>query len=59
VFAWVNDEHSKRTYESNTDAYRVFKKMLESGNPPNDWNDLMNEATGEIHRLQKITNVEI
>ncbi len=26
IFAWVNDEGSKRAYESNTDAYRVFKR---------------------------------
>lgn len=36
VYAWVNDEKSKRAYESKTDAYRVFKKMLEDGNPPDD-----------------------
>ena len=27
VYAWVNDEDSKRTYGSKTDAYAVFKKM--------------------------------
>lgn len=37
VFAWVNDEDSKRTYGSKTDAYAVFKKMLANGNPPDDW----------------------
>ena len=41
VFAWVNDEDSKRTYESGDDAYRVFGKMLESGHPPDDWNQLL------------------
>jgi toxin YhaV len=41
LLAWVNDENSKRVYESNTDAYRVFRKMLESGHPPDDWNDLL------------------
>jgi toxin YhaV len=41
VFAWVNDENSKRTYESSDDAYRVFGKMLESGHPPDDWNQLL------------------
>lgn len=40
IFAWVNDETSKRAYESNTDAYRVFKKMLENGNPPDHWDNL-------------------
>jgi toxin YhaV len=31
VYAWVNDEENKRAYDSNTDAYLVFKKMLERG----------------------------
>ena len=31
VFAWVNDENSKRAYGSSDDAYRVFRKMLEVG----------------------------
>ncbi len=53
VFAWVNDEDSKRAYESNKDAYRVFKKMLESGHPPNDWDLLLKEAEGETTRLKK------
>lgn len=53
VFAWVNDENSKRAYDSNTDAYRVFKKMLESGHPPDDWNDLLKEAKGETNRLEE------
>jgi toxin YhaV len=59
VFAWVNDENSKRAYDSNTDAYRVFKKMLESGHPPDDWNDLLKEARGESNRLEKVVKVEI
>ena len=28
VFAWVNDDDTKRAYESNVDAYRVFRRML-------------------------------
>ncbi|MGK7944794.1 MAG: type II toxin-antitoxin system YhaV family toxin [Microcystaceae cyanobacterium] len=51
VFAWINDENSKRAYDSKTDAYRVFKKMLESGNPPDDWNELLQEAKTETDRL--------
>jgi toxin YhaV len=35
VFAWVNDETCKRAYDSKTDAYQVFGKMLDSGKPPN------------------------
>lgn len=34
VYAWVNDEGTKRAYDSKTDAYRVFEKMLNKGNPP-------------------------
>ena len=56
IFAWVNDEGSKRAYESNTDAYRVFKKMLENGHPPDDWNDLLKEAKGETKRLVNAVN---
>lgn len=41
VYAWVNDEDTKRAYESSDDAYRVFRKMLESGHPPDDWNALL------------------
>jgi len=41
VFAWVNDEQTKRAYESDDDAYRVFRKMLLKGNPPDDWDALI------------------
>jgi toxin YhaV len=47
VLAWVNDEDTKRAYESNDDAYRVFRKMLESGHPPDDWNALRAQAHRE------------
>ncbi|MCT8163853.1 MULTISPECIES: type II toxin-antitoxin system YhaV family toxin [unclassified Pseudomonas] len=33
VLAWVNDEASK-----------VFKRMLIHGHPPDDWDELLNEA---------------
>lgn len=53
VFAWVNDEDTKRAYESSDDAYRVFRKMLESGHPPDDWSQLLAEARAEGKRLQR------
>ena len=53
VFAWVNDEDTKRAYESGDDAYRVFRKMLESGHPPSDWDQLLSEAHAEKGRLQR------
>lgn len=58
VFAWVNDENSKRSYDSNTDAYRVFKKMLENGHPPDDWNELLKDAKVETNRLEKAVKAE-
>ncbi len=53
VFVWINDEDTKRAYESSDDAYRVFRKMLESGHPPDDWNQLVAEARAEGQRLQQ------
>lgn len=44
VFAWVNDEDTKRAYDSKTDAYKVFKQMLAKKRPPSDWNTLLKEA---------------
>jgi toxin YhaV len=58
IITWVNDDNSKRAYKSNTDAYRVFKKMLESGHPPDDWNDLLKVSQPQSHRLNKATNIK-
>ena len=44
VFAWVNDAETLRTYGSKTGAYAVFRKMLDSGNPPDDWAVLLAAA---------------
>lgn len=55
VFAWVNDEDTKRAYESSDDAYRTFRKMLESGHPPDGWNQLLSEARAAAQRLQQLT----
>ncbi len=56
VFVWVNDENSKRAYQSNKDAYLLFKKMLNNGYPPDDFNDLLKQAKEEINRLETILN---
>lgn len=45
VYAWVNDEKTLRAYESKNDAYKVFTKMLASGNPPDDWDVLLKSAS--------------
>lgn len=54
VYAWINDEKTKRAYESKSDAYLVFGKMLKQGTPPNDWDELLREAKLEKSRLGKI-----
>jgi toxin YhaV len=53
VYAWVNDENTKRAYGSDADAYRVFQRMLKSGNPPDDWPNLLAEAKRASKRLSK------
>lgn len=52
VLAWENDEDTKRAYESSDDTYRVFRKMLASGHPPDDWDQLLKEAKSTADRLQ-------
>ena len=53
VLAWVNDEKSLRSYGSKTDAYAEFKKALDKGNPPDDFNALLREAALTGERLIK------
>ena len=56
VYAWVNDDDTKRAYESGDDAYRVFRKMLESGHPPDDWDQLLSQAELAGNRLMQAFN---
>lgn len=53
VYAWVNDEDTKRAYESSTDAYQVFSRMLKRGHPPDDWSALLAQAKAAAGRLSK------
>jgi toxin YhaV len=55
VLAWVNDESTLRTYESTSDAYLVFRKMLNRGNPPDTWEELVATASSDmaIRRLSR------
>jgi toxin YhaV len=51
VYAWVNDERSLRQRGAKSDPYEVFRRMLASGNPPNEWAALVRssaELPGEI-----------
>jgi toxin YhaV len=56
VYAWVNDEHTKRAYERADDAYRTFHKMLDRGHPPDDWETLVAQAKREADRLRAIAD---
>jgi len=54
IYSWINDENTKRAYESDTDAYRVFRRMLKAGRPPDDWSMLLKEAARENRRLSGV-----
>lgn len=41
VFAWVNDQQTLRSAGARSDPYAVFRKMLERGNPPDNWTELV------------------
>jgi len=41
VYVWVNDEQSLRKAGSRTDPYAVFKALLESGEPPGSFAELL------------------
>jgi toxin YhaV len=44
VYAWVNDRDTLRKSGAASDPYAVFARMLGSGNPPNDWQALLDAA---------------
>ena len=55
MFAKINDE-DRRVYESADEAYRVFRRMLDSGSPPSDWGQLLAEARAETDRLGRLAS---
>jgi toxin YhaV len=44
VYVWVNDERSLRQRGGKNDPYQVFRRMLASGNPPNQWAELVGKS---------------
>jgi toxin YhaV len=46
VYAWVNDEETLRARGARNDPYAVFERMLQGGQPPGDWDQLLKESTG-------------
>lgn len=53
IFAWVNDETTLRTYGAKSDDYKVFKGMLDDGNPPDDWATLY-KTTSEAKAIERL-----
>lgn len=41
IYGWINDEKTLTARQSKTDAYLIFQKMLEAGNPPSNWDELL------------------
>ena len=56
LLGWVNDTDTKRAYGSKSDVYRVFQAMLSRGQPPNDWDQLLQEAEQVTGRLQQLND---
>src|SRR5712692_10887864 len=59
AYVWVNDEFTLRKAGSKTDAYAVFKSMLNAGNPPRTLEALLKHAKemrGEAKRSKAIPN---
>jgi toxin YhaV len=54
VLGWANDEETKRAYGSSTDAYKVFSKMLDVGQPPDDWDQLLAESTASSREWHEV-----
>jgi toxin YhaV len=44
VYAWVNDERGLRQRGGKRDPYEVFRRILASGDPPNEWAALVKRS---------------
>lgn len=44
VYAWLNDENTLRKAGAKSDVYLTFKRLLENGVPPTDWDKLLTES---------------
>lgn len=51
VYAWVDNEDTKRSCWSSDEAYLGFRKIPESGHPPDDWDRLLSDAQKESRRI--------
>lgn len=44
VYAWVNDERTLRQSGGRHDPYAVFRRMLDAGDPPDNWPALVKRS---------------
>jgi toxin YhaV len=44
VYAWINDESTLRKAGSKRDPYAMFRAMLEAGDPPRSFEDLVRRS---------------
>jgi toxin YhaV len=44
VYVWVNTDAGLRKAGDRNDPYAVFRRMLDRGSPPNDFDDLVHES---------------
>jgi toxin YhaV len=44
VLVWINDNSTLRAYDSKSDAYKMFAKMLKTGYPPDSWEELLTQC---------------
>ncbi|MGQ0562561.1 MAG: type II toxin-antitoxin system YhaV family toxin [Gemmatimonadota bacterium] len=49
VYVWLNDENTLRKRGARTDPYFVFRRMLEAGAPPDDWDALVAACRSWVH----------
>ncbi len=52
IVAWINDNDTLRAYGKASDAYAVFRKMLQRGCPPDDWEKLLVAAAKDSARAR-------
>jgi toxin YhaV len=60
VYVWVNDEFTLRKAGAKTDAYAVFKSMLNAGDPPRTLEGLLKRAKemrAEAKRSKALPNM--
>lgn len=48
-----SDEQTLRSAGSKSDAYALFEKMLERGNPPDDWDSLVTASRSDWSTQEK------